>query len=127
MPAPTTSTSTAMSSFNAENRGAGALSIQYELVSMLAITRVMQAVGRVLGALGASGALGARGAKQIVAEGPQCLAAMTDGGLVVVGHLSECSTVGRVKKDGVVAEAVPTGRFFGKQSFYVRGCLEPDF
>src|SRR5918994_6595371 len=39
MPAPTTSTSTAMSSFNAENRGAGALSIQYELVSMFAIGR----------------------------------------------------------------------------------------
>src|SRR5688500_8114386 len=37
MPAPMTRTSTAMSSFNAENLGAGVVSIQYELVSMCAM------------------------------------------------------------------------------------------
>ena len=92
IPAPTTSTSTAMSSFNAENLGAGVLSIQYDPVAVELIA-VRNASGRP--EMGALGALGAQwrcigcvrcecvGA-EIVAKRAHRLAAVADGCFLVV-------------------------------------------
>ena len=121
IPAPTTSTSTAMSSFNAENLGAGVLSIQQDPVAMELMT-VRNASGRPKQWVrwDASGAVGA----QIVREGAHCLSAVADGCFLVVRHFAERPAVIRIPENRVVAEAVRPGRFPREQSFYLCGCFE---
>lgn len=85
IPAPTTSTSTAMSSFNAENLGAGVLSVQYDPVVKEVISTQNASVTPESCVVGTVGAVGASGAMaQIFAECAHGLPAVADCDLLVV-------------------------------------------